>query len=223
MWVVKLGGSLATSASIQQWLDVLACHGAGNVVLVPGGGPFANQVRAIQSVWQFDDRIAHRMALLAMEQYGWMLLGLRSDLIPVTGFEQIESALNRAQVPVWLPSRMALADRALPANWDVTSDSLAAWLALRLKAEHLILVKSAEVDAGIVECRTLQANGVVDRAFSGFVRPGAFRAWICHGNDSELFRLALYSGVVAGTRVESRAEGPSRRGGTSAGRKRPNP
>ena len=203
MWVVKLGGSLATSASIQQWLDVLACHGAGNVVLVPGGGPFARQVRAMQSSWQFNDEVAHRMALLAMEQYGWMLLGLRPDLIPAVDTEEIEAALNRAQVPVWLPSRMVLADSALPANWDVTSDSLAAWLALRLKAEHLILVKSAQVDAGTIECKILQAEGVVDRAFAGFLGQGGFRAWICHGNDSELFRLALYSGVVAGTRVDT--------------------
>lgn len=211
MWVVKLGGSLATSASIQQWLDVLACHGSGNVVLVPGGGPFARQVRALQSTWQFDDRVAHRMALLAMEQYGWMLLGLRGDLIPAVDSGEIESALNRAQVPVWLPSRMALEDDKLPANWEVTSDSLAAWLALRLKAEHLILVKSAPVDAGIIECKALQDEGVVDRAFSRFVRRGAFRAWICHGNDSELFRLALYSGVVAGTRVDAAPAGARRR------------
>lgn len=205
MWVVKLGGSLATSASIQQWLDVLACHGAGNVVLVPGGGPFADRVRAMQSTWQFDDSIAHRMAMLAMEQYGWMLVGLRPDLIPATSTDEIEGALNRAQVPVWLPSRMAAGDKALPANWDVTSDSIAAWLARRLDAEHLILVKSAQVDEGMVECKALQADGVVDRAFAGFVKRSRFRAWICHANDSELFRLALYSGLVAGTRVHAAA------------------
>src|SRR5262245_52569461 len=73
--VVKLGGSFALSSDLPAWLEVIA-GGAGYVVLVPGGGPFADAVRAAQPVMRFDEAAAHHMALLAMEQYGRALVGL---------------------------------------------------------------------------------------------------------------------------------------------------
>src|SRR5262245_51683374 len=67
--VIKLGGSFAFSADLADWIAAIAgC--AGRVVIVPGGGPFADAVRAAQAQMGFDDCAAHRMALLAMEQYG---------------------------------------------------------------------------------------------------------------------------------------------------------
>ncbi len=201
MWVVKLGGSLAGYACLQQWLDVLACHGSGNLVLVPGGGRFAEQVREAQRRWRFSDAIAHRMALLAMEQFGWMLLGLRADLVPAASEADLHAALNRAQVPVWLPTEMVLAAGDVPQDWSISADSLAAWLAGRLEADDLVLVKAATVDVGTVSCEALQAQGIVDPALSEFTRGEKFRTWISHREDSELFRLALYGGVVAGSRV----------------------
>ncbi|MFM8330064.1 MAG: hypothetical protein ACKN9T_00055, partial [Candidatus Methylumidiphilus sp.] len=76
-WVVKLGGSLANSPHLPHWLNALA---KTDSLIVPGGGPFANQVRRSQETWGFDDHVAHRMAILAMEQYGTMMTGIRSDL-----------------------------------------------------------------------------------------------------------------------------------------------
>ena len=72
MWVVKLGGSLCEQAPetspLRDWLDLLVCEGAGRVVIVPGGGKFADAVRGAQAQWCFDDLTAHNMALLAMSQ-----------------------------------------------------------------------------------------------------------------------------------------------------------
>src|SRR2546426_2358433 len=67
--VIKLGGSFAFSADLGDWIAAIAAC-AGRVVIVPGGGPFADVVRAAQVQMGFDDRAAHRMALLAMAQYG---------------------------------------------------------------------------------------------------------------------------------------------------------
>jgi len=67
--VLKLGGSYAFSPFLKNWIDAVKdC--AGCVVLVPGGGPFADAVRAAQPRMGFDDRAAHEMAVLAMDQYG---------------------------------------------------------------------------------------------------------------------------------------------------------
>ena len=43
--VVKLGGSVVRSSELQSWLDAIA-QGAGRIVVVPGGGALADEVRA---------------------------------------------------------------------------------------------------------------------------------------------------------------------------------
>lgn len=166
--VVKLGGSLARSAELPDWLAVLAEHGAGRVVLVPGGGPFADAVRSAQALWRFDDATAHHMALLAMQQYGQMLAGLRPDLLTVDSAAAIRAALASGRIPVWSPLPMAL-DPALETSWRLTSDSLAAWLARRLNIARLVLVKSCEVPDS-ADPADWTAAGIVDPLFPDHAR-----------------------------------------------------
>src|SRR5215470_3022858 len=139
--VVKLGGSHAFSRHLTAWLDALA-QAAGRVVIVPGGGPFADAVRAAQPQIGFDDRAAHRMALLAMEQYACALASLRAPFVMAHTTAGLKTSLREGKVPVWAPSRMVLRAKDVPWSWDVTSDSLAAWLAGVLRAKLLLLVKS---------------------------------------------------------------------------------
>ncbi len=74
--VVKLGGSVVRSGELPAWLDAIA--GAQvPIVVVPGGGALADEVRACQSQLGFGDQAAHRMALLAMDQLAWAVAGLR--------------------------------------------------------------------------------------------------------------------------------------------------
>ncbi len=162
MWVVKLGGSLGQDPRLRSWLRFLARPGWRKVV-VPGGGAFADQVRESQSRWRFDDRIAHRMAILAMQQYGWMLVGIEPALIPVTGGEAVRTRRRSRGPLLWLPDFDELERARIPNSWSVTSDSLAAWLARRLDAEGLVLVKAAPVVTQRIDW--LQRQGIVDPAF----------------------------------------------------------
>ncbi|BCX89476.1 5-(aminomethyl)-3-furanmethanol phosphate kinase [Methylomarinovum tepidoasis] len=163
MWVVKLGGSWADHDRLPHWLQALVHDGGGRVVLVPGGGPFADQVRRMQRRWRFGDRHAHRMALLAMHQYAWMLAALRPDLAPLEEIEALGTCVRQGRVPVWLPRLEDLDAAGVPADWTVTSDSLAAWLTSRLNAVGLALLKQVSVP-GPNPC-TLQCEGIVDAAF----------------------------------------------------------
>lgn len=172
--IVKLGGSLAGSAYLQNWLQALAEHGRGRAVIVPGGGPFADAVRAAQIALSFDDKTAHAMALLAMHQYGWMLRGLCPGLTLESDVERLPARLADGESVVWLPDLRQLDAAAIPANWDVTSDSLAAWLATRLSATDLLMVKSVFVAAD-APLEHLLADGVVDAAFRGYALTGVFR------------------------------------------------
>ena len=61
MLVVKLGGSLAETGRLQAIIDIVA-HATLPVVIVPGGGPFADAVRTIQPQLQIPDALAHKLS-----------------------------------------------------------------------------------------------------------------------------------------------------------------
>lgn len=179
-WVVKLGGSLYRSEQLTLWLEALAESG---VVVVPGGGPFADQVRMAQEHWRFDDRTAHVMAILAMAQYGLMLAGLCPRLRAASDFRELSAMAEMGDSIVWVPELSRLAEMDVRVSWNVTSDSLAAWLAGRLGARRLLLVKSAEVPGGQIEPAQLAAKGLVDQAFPGMIGGASYETWLCGPRD----------------------------------------
>ncbi len=147
--VVKLGGSYAAQAALHAWLAAIAA--APGVVLVPGGGPFADAVRALQPRLGFDDAAAHAMALLAMAQYGVFLRALAPALLSVAEPAAIAAALAAGRVPLWCPPPTLGAAEGVPESWDATSDSLALWLATRLAAPALLLVKPRRGGAALLD------------------------------------------------------------------------
>ena len=167
--VVKLGGSLAADASLAHWLRELAGSRSARFVAVPGGGPFADAVRAAQRVWRFDDDVAHGMAVGAMDQFGRMLCGIETASIPCSTLPEIEAAWDANRLPVWLPGRMMAGERQLARSWDVTSDTIAAWLGQALGASGLLLVKSCELPHGRCDPAALAAAGIVDPALPAFL------------------------------------------------------
>ena len=167
--IVKLGGSMMSSRHLTTWLDALAGCG-GRTVVVPGGGPFADTVRATQGILEFTEDAAHAMALLAMEQFGRALVSLRPGFRIAGSVSAIEAALLSGAVPVWSPVTMVLVASGVPASWDVTSDSLAVWLAAQLGSDRVLLVKRNELATLSAQPGALAHLGVVDRAFPRFLQ-----------------------------------------------------
>ena len=201
MWVVKLGGSLAHSSDLNSWLDVFSETSRGRVVIVPGGGSYADEVRRAQSVSGFDDDTAHCEALTAMEQFGLSLCGMVENLVPAETESEIQNILAQERVAVWMASKLALADKSIPKSWDVTSDSLAAWLATRLNAQALILVKSVSLPFLSISPSKLSEMGVVDKAFPNFVDCSRYQVRTLHVGQSDLMREALRSNELVGVNV----------------------
>lgn len=189
--IIKLGGSLAAAGTLRRWLAVILAQGGGCAVIVPGGGEFADSVRAAQTRWRFSDRTAHRMALLAMEQYALMLHELAPALRPCADEAQIGAALAAGGIALWLPSAMVEADPAIAESWDVTSDSLAAWLARRLGATRLVLVKSAPAPAPPVSPERLAEFGLVDPAFPGYAARAGIPVVYCGPDETARLAAAL--------------------------------
>jgi aspartokinase-like uncharacterized kinase len=191
MWVIKLGGSLLGAPELAKWLEITDKLGNGNVVIVPGGGLFADSVRKAQMITNVSDAVAHKMALLAMDQYGLMLAGMNPALVTASSELEIAERGWQHRGIVWLPSQMVLADNSIPQNWQVTSDSLSAWLANKLGAEHLILVKYKSLITYQNETsnrlQLLLDDELIDGQFVHYITGQDYQTWLLNKTDYSLF------------------------------------
>ncbi len=141
--VIKIGGALSTIASaavaVGQAVGRLAAR--RRVIVIPGGGPFARAVRDYDQVHALSPSAAHWMAILAMDQYAWALAERIPESVVVEDHGGIAAAHRAHEVPILAPYRWLRAADELPHSWDVTSDSLAAYLTTLLGAGELLLVK----------------------------------------------------------------------------------
>ena len=187
IWVVKLGGSLMRQAVLSTWLQALR-RGGGRIVIVPGGGVYADRVRAVQHAQRHSDTTAQGLALNAMRRYGALLARRSAGLQQIATPGALRQVLRRKQVPLWSPVKMAPAWTELPCNWEVSSDSLALRLAAQLGAACLLLIKRPR------PTRHAPAE-LVDAYFPGLWATQGYRPpvyWL-GARDHALLRLALRS------------------------------
>lgn len=187
VWVVKVGGSLLGSPELERWLGLFAKFSDGNIIIVPGGGVFADAVRHAQKVSKISEECAHKLAVLAMDQFGLLLANMNPDLAVAKTEMEIDERTWQHRCIIWLPSQMVLADDSIPKSWDVTSDSIAAWLAEKVNAQQLVLVKSDMPEGPELSLRMMSQSGVVDQAFSDFVLNKTFGKWMLKKTDCEYF------------------------------------
>jgi len=172
--VVKVGGSLAETGRLKDTLALIAAAHRP-VIVVPGGGKFADSVRDLQTAFRFDDRAAHRLAMLGMHQMAELYFKLEPRLAPADSLGGFARVLAVGQIPVWLPLHMCQHDETIPENWTITSDGLAARLAERLGHVPVVLLKSVDVDKSTT-AEQLAAEGVVDPVFAA-IAARAKLAW----------------------------------------------
>jgi 5-(aminomethyl)-3-furanmethanol phosphate kinase len=148
--VIKIGGGLtAIPAALDHVCEVVGRASRDfRLVIVPGGGPFADAVREFERQVGVSPEAAHWMALLAMDQYAHVLAGRIPGAILVEEPGAIARVAGPRQAVVLAPSRWMRSADVLPHSWEVTSDSIAAFVAGALDAARLILIKPA---AGIGE------------------------------------------------------------------------
>jgi aspartokinase-like uncharacterized kinase len=179
--VVKVGGNLYDlpdlGARLRLWLEQQA---TGQVLLFPGGGGMADAVRDLDRRHGLGEERSHWLALRALTVNAHFLAALLGNAEVVTELPACVAAWRRGLVAVADPYPLALADEGrpgqLPHTWEVTSDALAARVALLLGARELVLLKSvcwpAETDwAEAARC------GIVDPFFPRLLatNPGALR------------------------------------------------
>jgi aspartokinase-like uncharacterized kinase len=154
MILIKLGGSLINTARmIVKDLIEYTNSTPETIIIVPGGSIFADTVRRVNP----GEESAHWMAVLAMEQYGYYLAD-------GTGAALIDSLeIPDTGTYILLPYRILKEKDELPHTWDVTSDTIAAWVALQLGARF---IKVTDVDGiylnGVLQ-EELRADDIIGK------------------------------------------------------------
>jgi 5-(aminomethyl)-3-furanmethanol phosphate kinase len=147
------------------------------------------------------------MAVLAMDQDAHLLAGLLPTARLTTGPDEIAKVLTEGLLPVLSPFRWLWAVDPLPHGWHVTSDSIAAWVAARLAARRLVLLKSLDGVPGAsgdvlaeVPLRSPALAGIVDEYFERAVEPD-LECWILSGREPRRLSELLREGRTRGTRL----------------------
>jgi 5-(aminomethyl)-3-furanmethanol phosphate kinase len=205
--VVKVGGGLGGDALPELCKTLGALGRRHPLLVVPGGAGFADAVRDADRRFGLSAATAHRMAILAMEQFGWLL----SELIPGAVRSADLARTVAGRTTVLLPA--ALPPDALPASWTVTSDSIAAWVADRAGAGRLVLVKDVDglfadwpphgapvTRLTVAELAALRPGGV-DEYLPTVLERASFETWVIGGRDPGRLVELLDRGTTAGTRI----------------------
>ncbi len=174
--VVKLGGSLYNTPELSNWLQALAIYSARQpIIIVPGGGPFADLVRDAQKQHALSDTTAHHMAIVAMKQFGILIMGLEPRC------QLLTSDRNLAPLSIWLPDDSILKQSTIEQSWNISSDSLALWLSGEVSAQQLLLVKCIEPPSTSI--KQLAEQNIIDNGFSDLFAKTAVTIKIIHSHN----------------------------------------
>ena len=174
--IIKLGGSLlAKGREIVHCLSDYAEKNALSFVIIPGGGPFVEPIKKLS--YSISDNAAHWMAVLAMHQYG---LFLADGELEIPLVESIDGLKNAGHICIVLPYKTLKDDDCLPHTWDVTSDTIAAFIAHKL--DEKTFIKVTDVD-GILDENGFLINRINAKELIGKEHKGCV--------DAELPRFLL--------------------------------
>ncbi len=219
--VIKVGGSLTEYPAALREL----CAKIGDLakkfrlIVVPGGGKFADVVREMDREFALPNNLSHRMAILGMDQYGLALSSLIPNACVFNELDQAPSIAEAKLVPVFLPSQLLLDCDPFEPSWNVTSDSIAAYVAVQAGATKLILV--TDVDGiftknpkehsntkllkhiSTEELASLTERTSVDRALPHFLFKNPLRCYAVNGKYPERVEALLAGQETASTLIEN--------------------
>lgn len=220
--VLKVGGSLASEPKkLQLLMEIIAeLSKTLPLVVVPGGGEFADTVRKLDKQFSLDPRVSHRMAILAMDQYGLLLSELSANLVFVNSFEEAKAAASSGKLSIFLPSQIMFKEEPLENSWEVTSDSIALYIAQRLQAEKVLFI--TDVD-GIytadpkkdktatlinkISAEELSANknrSSVDSALPGLLKKWPLTCFVVNGFYPERVQMLLEGKAAVATLISGK-------------------
>ena len=211
--VIKVGGSMGQSRKLVNLMQRLSGLGPRHgILVVPGGGAFSNAIREYDRRFGLDTDASHWMAILAMDQFGHLISSMIPDSELVQGLADARKVLAAGRLPVLLTYNLLFQTDELPRSWDVTADSIAAWVAGLSGAKQLVLLKSVDglfsddpcSHAGVellekFDLKQLILCKGVDRYFASILKKYRLDVWIVNGKHPERLTQLLDTGFTKGS------------------------
>lgn len=204
--ILKVGGSLFDLRDLgSRLVRVLSLVDAEQKLLFPGGGAMADLVRDWHARFVLSEEQSHWLAIEALDLNGQMLTMLMPNARWAIDQLMLNQNSKRGRISVHVPSLFLKSPEqdsqvdSPPHVWDVTSDTLAAWTAIRWPADELVLLKSAPCPVGRTATEAVQA-GLVDRYFPGYAGRIARVSWCCLRDDDPRVVPWLEHGVCVNSR-----------------------
>jgi aspartokinase-like uncharacterized kinase len=145
--IFKVGGSILEdfenlNSTISQLFYLFEKDIIQRIIIIPGGGSFANFIRKIYNELKFTDELAHWMSIISMNYNG---IELSKEFPKLEIFEDYDKLKKiRKTFSIFLPYQFLKENDKLPHNWQVTSDSIALFLAKKFGLNECFLIKDVD-------------------------------------------------------------------------------
>ena len=174
MICLKIGGSTLKSDSIAKCLNLITSL-EKKILVIPGGGEYANLVRKEQKRLGFDDLTAHNLCILSMIKVSMIFNSLiKVDAEFIKNIKKFSSSINES-LGIWLPENEIAESINKYTNWENTSDSIALMVSKKINAKALVIIKSCVLPKRIrnnnsfalnkIEIEWLSNKNILDKAF----------------------------------------------------------
>ena len=212
--VIKVGGSLFDLPNLGNRLShVLGQLDGSRPLIISGGGRTADLVRDWDRIHNLGEERAHWLAIQSLTLNERLLNQLLPESEWVDSHAAAEAAWRANRVPILSayaylsrPANSSLEHMELPAAWEVTSDSIAAWITLTWPADELVLLKSVDLP-DTVTTDDLSAQELVDPYFPKLADSLPCLRWCNLRSSEETLQLVT---VTRGSSFQSRnATGPA--------------
>lgn len=167
MWIVKIGGSWLQNPKLPSLVSFLQKFANQEIVLVVGGGVFAETVRDVYKANKMSEATGHVLAMKATEIFAYYLKSINPDILithKITNF--IKKNLN-----LWLPTEKLSFEKKFEKNWESTSDSIATWLYSNTNSKGVVFIKSLSfANDEKLKLKDLQKKSIMDLNVKKYIK-----------------------------------------------------
>jgi len=194
MHIVKIGGSLTYDAKpLLKALKSYAKENNKKIVIIPGGGEFANVVRKIDKALNISNSLSHKLAIKCMDLIGEVYAEIGNIKAYDTLFN-LKREIEKEKIAILLPSKVLLSTDIAEHSWAITSDSLSLYIGKLLDVREVII--ATDVDGiydkfpggkllNIINANDIKGLTSVDETFPILLKQFKMNAYVVNGKYPE--------------------------------------
>ncbi len=148
--ILKIGGKIIENplnlkSTIFQLRELIINQKIINkIIIIPGGGSYANLIRSMDKKMDFDEDLSHWMAIYAMNTQGTKIINKFPEIEGINNIKPTKKSVNETKIFLFLPYEFLKQNDELPHSWDVTSDSITIFMANKIGLKECYLIKDID-------------------------------------------------------------------------------